>query len=477
MSTSSLVRQNGLDYDETATLSRLLALWESKRYKNELLNIYHDGHRPLQDLGISIPPQLKGVQFALGWPAKAVRALARKHVFEGYSLGGETDPFGINEIFTRNNFDTELVQGISSAYKHSFSLLTVHKGDPTIGEPEVVIHARGSDWSAAIWDTRQREVESAITITDAVDGIPVELVLYLRHDTIIMRKDHRQIWVADRLGNPTGRAMVEPLIHDPQLNRPFGRSRISREVRYLTDAGIRTLARGETSSEFFSAPQRYALNVAEDAFSDMGKWEAIIGRLWALEADDSAAHPVQVGEFSQQSMQPHWDMYRQLAQNFCAETSLPQSSVGIYAANPESAEAMQAAEAQLAEDGEYQWRIFRPHLLRIQQNVLMMIEGSSDVPDESWRANVNWTPCRYTSPQAASDWAIKAVSADETLKGSTVVLRRLGLSQGEIEEVRSEARANQGASLARQIIEAAKGHANGEPGSYPGTETSSELSS
>lgn len=458
MNSVLLVRQNGLEEEEAFEFSELLSIWESKRYKNQLLNTYHDGHRPLQDLGISIPPNLKNVEFALGWPAKAVRALARKHVFEGFSLKGEVDPFDLNEIFTQNNFEVELVQGISSAYKHSFSLLTVHAGDTSAGEPDVVIHARSADWSAAKWDTRRREIKSAIAITSATtEGIPDEAVLYLRHDTVVMRRSVQGVWVADRLGNRTGRTLVEPLVHDPQLNRPFGRSRISREVRYLTDAAIRTLARGEGSAEFFSAPQRYALNVKEDAFGDGDRWQAIMGRMWALESDDNETKEVTVGQFPQLSMTPHWEMYRQLAQNFCSETSLPQSAVGIYAANPESAEAMQAAESQLAEDAEYQWRVFSPSLRRCMQNVMMLRDNATAPTAESWKVNLNWTPARYTSPQAASDWAVKAVSADEsTLQGSTVILRRLGLSQGEIEEVRQEARASRGLSVARQIIEAAK---------------------
>src|SRR5690625_952361 len=451
---TSTVRHIGLLDDEAVTLTQLLATWESKRYKNQLLNVYHDGQRPLQDLGISIPPQLKGVEAALEWPAKAVRALARKHVFEGYSLNGKVDPFDIDEILAQNAFDLELTQGISAAYKSSFSLLTSHAGDTSAGEPEVVTHARGADWSSGLWDNRRREISAALAITDAKDGDPTAAVLYLRHDTIQLNKEWG-VWKVDRLGNPTGRTLVELLPHDPQLNRPFGRSRISREVRYLTDAAIRTLVRGETSAEFFSSPQRYALGVKESAFKGRGRWDAIIGRILALETNDEGETPT-VGQFPQLSMAPHWEMYRQLAQNFCAAVSLPQSSVGIYAANPESAEAMQAAESQLAEDAEYQWRVFRPALLRLQQNIWMLSNPGKDLPKETWKANINWTPARYISPQAASDWAVKAVSADETLQGTTVVQRRLGLSQGEIEEVRSEQRQVSSATMARELIEAAK---------------------
>lgn len=78
----------GLTSAEQAVFAALWKRIETKATKNELLNAYYDGHRVFQDLGISIPPQMARVHAAIGWPAKAVSTLARKHVFEGYSLDG-----------------------------------------------------------------------------------------------------------------------------------------------------------------------------------------------------------------------------------------------------------------------------------------------------------------------------------------------------------------------------------------------------
>lgn len=429
-------RTIGLTDDETATLARLLSTWRSKAWKNQLLAAYHDGEVVLKDFGISIPPQLKGVKFALGWPRKAVRALARKHQFEGFSLGGSTDPFDVDETLQRNAFDLTLGMGIESAYELSFSLLTTSL-DPNASDQRVDVHARDALWSSGIYDHRAREVSAAFTITEADDdGMPSSAVLWMQHSTVLLERRFG-VWKTERLRNDTGRALVEILPHEPGLKRPFGRSRITPEVRYLTDAAIRTMARTETGAEFFASPQRYALGANEKAFDGKGRWSAIMGRVWNLSSNEDGQIP-EVGQFAQMSMQPHLEMYRQLAQNFCAETNLPQSAVGIFADNPASAEAMQAAEAQLSEDAEYQWRVFRPALIRMQQNVIMLREKAKEPPPESWATVVNWTPARYVSPTSAADWAVKAVGAVPELASTNVVLRRLGLSQGEIEEVRSE---------------------------------------
>lgn len=445
------VRSIGLTEDERDTFGELLVQWKSKRAKNMLLTAYYDSHTLLKDLRISLPPAMRSVRAALGWPRKGVDALARKHVFEGFSLGGRTDPFDVNSVFERNEFELELSQAFVSAYKHAVAFITTTKGDPAMGEPGVMIQARSAENATALWDKRRRELSAGLTVVDVTEeGDAAECVLYLRHDVIRLYLV-AGVWTAERLGNRTGRVLMEPIVYDPQLDRPFGHSRITREVRYLTDAGVRTLLRSETSAEFYASPQRWVLGAREEAFRDLDRWKAVMGRMLALDLNEEGEKPA-VGQFAQLSMQPHLEMYRQLAQNFCAATNLPQSSVGIYAENPTSAEAMQAAEAHLSDEAEYQWRAARPRLRRVLQNVLMIQENLTEPPEESWGVNVNWTPARYVSPQAASDWAVKVASVDDELKGTTVLRRRYGLSQGEIEEVDDEIRRKRGSTVLDRVL-------------------------
>lgn len=274
----------GLEHDEDKALQTMLSQLAKVTPKNQLLSVYYDGHRTLRDLGISIPPQLRNTKAALGWPAKAVKALARKHVFEGFSLNGETDPFEINEILTKNRFDLELPQTITSSYKHACAFITTTPGDVLSGEPEVVIQARSAEWTTAIWDKRRREMSAFLAVIDTdPTGAPTEMVLMLPGKVLSLRKTAGYRWSVDRRPMKLKRILAEMFPYDPQLDRPFGRSRISREVRYLTDAGIRSLVRTETSSEFYASPQRWAMNADPDAF-EAGRWSAIIGRILAFDS-------------------------------------------------------------------------------------------------------------------------------------------------------------------------------------------------
>lgn len=453
--TPAPTRISGLPNEDHVTFLQLWQKWQQHSNKNKLLSVYYDGHRAFQDLGISIPPQMTRTKAALGWPQKVVTMLARRHVFEGYSLNGAPDAFEANEILSANNYDLDLAQAITSAYKHSFSLLTVTRGDETIGEPPVVVQARDAEWSAALWDTRRRIIEAALTI-DQTDkyGQPTGAIMHT--STAIWRIDAKENgggWKAEKLGDTPNRIFVEALCYDPQLNRPLGHSRITREVRYLTDAAVRTMVRAETSAEFFSSPQRYVLGAERADFAGQDRWSAIMARVQVLEPNENGDIP-SVGQFSQMTMSPHLEMYRQLAQNLCAATNLPQSAIGVFAENPASAEAMQASEAALADEAEYQWRIFAAPLRRTLQNIIMVRDKLDEPPAESWKTSVKWTPARYSSPSSAADFAVKMVSAFPSLQESQTLMRRAGLTEDDLADINAEIRKKNAVSLLDRALAA-----------------------
>lgn len=454
---------SGLPDQAADLLARLWRTWSKHYTKNRLLSVYYDGHRAFRDLGISIPPQMTRTRAALGWPAKAVTALARKHVFEGYSLAGQTDAFDAASLLRANAFDVELAQAITSAYKHSCAFLTTTAGDQSAGDPPVVIQAREATMSAALWDQRRREIEAFMTI-DALDDEhrPTGVVLYTREQTWRVQRTG-PAWQAIPMGNSTGRLLVQPIVYDPQIGRPFGRSRITREVRYLTDAAIRTLVRAETSAEFFSTPQRYVIGVDEAAIEGMDRWTQIVGRVHVLTPNENGDMPT-VEQMPQLSMSPHLEMYRQLAQNFCAATNLPTSSVGIFADNPTSAEAMQAAEAALADEAEAQWRIFSGPLRGLLGDVLAVRDGV--VPEDLWDVDVRWTPARYASPAASADFAVKMVQAFPALQSSTVLMRRAGLTESDLAAIDAESRRAGAASVLDRLA------ASSAPQTVPGEQES-----
>lgn len=442
---------SGLREDEDTALGKMLAQLAKVSAKNQLLTVYDEGHRAFRSFGISTPPRMKNVRAALSWPSKAVTALVRKHQFEGFGLHGETDPFEIDALLQANEFELELMMGIRSAYTHACAFITTVPGNPLLGEPEVVIQARDAIATTALWDKQKRMISAFLAITATDDyGAITGFTLMLPGSAVACERIKLGKWDVRRQEFAAQRVMAEMLPYDPTISRPFGRSRITREVRYLTDAAIRTLVRMETTAEFFSAPQRWAMNVDPDTF-DQDKWNAVIGRLLAIEGEEGQESP-SVGQFPQMSMEPHVSMYRQLAMNFCASTSIPQSSVGVFADNPASAQAMESAHAELADEGEHQWKVFNPRLKRIAQNVVLLRDDLAEPTDEMWKMTVKHKPCRYVSPQAAADFTVKAVGAIPAIGETTEALRGLGYSQEEIDSMSSEWRKKGAPSVLAELV-------------------------
>ena len=64
-----------LSEEEQGTATWLAQRLFSVRPYLELRGYYYDGMQRMQDLGISIPPQLKGLRTVVGWPAMSNRSL------------------------------------------------------------------------------------------------------------------------------------------------------------------------------------------------------------------------------------------------------------------------------------------------------------------------------------------------------------------------------------------------------------------
>lgn len=434
-------RLSGVTDAELDTIRGLFQVLSAKQPRNMLRSVYFDGKAPLKDLGISLPPQLRNMEVVLGWPEKAVRTLAHRNVFDGFVHPEQAeDPFGLAEILVDNDFELELPQAIVSAYKHSCSFLTVTRGDVRSGDPDVLILPRSAEWSSATWDKRRRRVAAALAVTSADEmGDPTGFTVYLPDAVLMFTRTPSGAWLTDRMRSRIGEVLVEPLRYDPQLDRPFGRSRITRAVMSITDRGLRTIARSEVGAEFFTAPQRYVLGADEEAWSGVNKWQAVIGRFLSVSKDEDGEKP-SVGQFSQMSMQPHLDQLRSIAAQFAAEASLDLSQLGIVQDNPSSAEAIYAAKEPLIIEAKAANRVFGASLVNVAQKAVMLRDGLTELSPDLRRLSVKWTPPEAASPITRAQAMQMEIQTLPWVAETSVALEGFGHSQAEITRMQSEKR-------------------------------------
>lgn len=437
-----------VDEGELDVIRQLFSKWVEKFPRNRLRSVYFDGRMPLKPTGNIPPESMRRIEAVSDWPEKAVSALAERSVFEGFvTPGGEQDPLNLGSVLDANRFDLELPQAITSAYKHACSFITTARGDVASGEPEVLVMAREAQWSSALWDSRRRAVSAfmAITETDSGSGAPVAADVYLPDVVLSLERRPSGSWVAERFENPLGEVLAEPLSFDPQLTRPFGRSRISRAVMNITDHALSTIVRTEISADFYAAPRMAALGVAEDAFAK-GKWNAAIDRWFAITRDENGDLP-SVQQFQQMTMQPLTDLYRMYATQFSGATGVPVASLGIITDNPASAEALYADDRRLVSTAKRQNRILGSSLKRVAQRVVRLRDGV-EVSDELRQLDVSWSNPAFTSPGTAADALVKLSAVFPWLSESEVALEFAGFSHAEIARLLSDKRRSQsGAQL------------------------------
>lgn len=444
----------GVSDAELDTIRSLMAVWRDKYRRNLIRSAYYDGKMPLKPTGNMPPEAMRHIRAVLGWPEKAVSGLAERTIFDGFvTPGQEQDPFEVASLLEANRFDIELPQAITSAFKHSCSFVTTARGDTQSGDPEVLIMARSAEWSSALWDKKRRAVSAALAVTSVDgDGRPDAMDVYLPDVVLTCDRRPSGSWVAVRRSNRLNEVLVEPLTYDPQLDRPFGRSRISRAVMNITDHALSTIVRTEISADFYAAPRMAALGVSEDAFKG-GKWQAAIDRWFAIGRDENGDMPT-VQQFPQMTMQPLMEQYRMYASQMSGETGLPLSSLGIVQDNPPSAEALYAAEKDLIVKARATNRGLGASLRQVARKAVMIRDGLTEAPPELLTVQANWLNPAFTSPVTAADALVKLSTVFPWIGETEVALEYAGFSQPEVTRLLADKRRAQGGATIASLIDA-----------------------
>jgi hypothetical protein len=246
--------------------------------------------------------------------------------------------------------------------------------------------------------------------------------------------------VAERIENRIGRTLAVPVTYDPQLNKPFGRSRITNPVMTLTDMAVRAYVRMEGNAEFYSAPQIAIEGIDPDAFdnvTEQKKFKLAMDRLLALTRDADGNAPT-IKQLQQATMTPHSDMLRTVAMAFSGETGIPPGSLGIIHDQPASAEAIRAAEHDLLIDVTYQNKyVLAAAVKNIAQLAVMVRDGLTEPPADAWRLSASFADPEFRSTSANADAYVKLAGANPDLVNSSVLLETV-FDEDQIERIESE---------------------------------------
>lgn len=432
-----------LSEDEQSAATWLAQRLFSVRPYLELRGYYYDGLQKMQDLGISIPPQLQGLRTVVGWPQIGVDALVNRCVVEGFRYPGTTDvDDDLMGIWQANDLDNESTLAHLDTFIYGRAYGIVGPGDDsTDGQPLITYESPMN--MICNYDARLRRVSAALQLyldtqyTSDMYGHEVA-ALYLPDRTIYMARESGigvptgAAWdITDRDDHGLGYVPVARLANRQRLGDREGQSEIRPSWMNTVDSACRTLLGMEVGREFHMAPRRYALGVTEEAFQNPDgtvktAWDAYLNKVWMLERDEEGQLPT-LGEFKASDPTGYTKMLDQYRELMCGEMGLPPTMLGLNPqGNPASADAIRAGYEELTSRSRMKQIALSSGHEDLMRLALLVRDGS--LPPNASRLETDWRDAAPQTLSGTSDAIVKQVSAGSVPPTSDVTLKRLGYS-------------------------------------------------
>lgn len=360
-----------------------------------------------QDVSVTIPKQIRGrYRSVLGWTAKGVDALADRLVFREFIH----DDFEANEIFKANNPDVFFDSAVLSSLIASCSFVYISKVGDDLPRLQVI------------------EASNATGVIDPITGLLTEGYAVLERDDrgipsleAYFTADYTAYYYSDKdienfsIPNPTGHPLLVPIIHRPDPERPFGRSRITRAGMYYQKYAKRTLERADITAEFYSFPQKYVTGISQDA-EPLETWKATISSMLQFTKDDDGDKP-NLGQFTTPSMSPFTEQLKTAAAGFAGETGLTLDDLGFVSDNPSSVEAIKASHENLRLAGRKAQRSLGSGLLNVAYLACCLRDDFPYFREQFVNTKPKWEPLFEADASMLSLIGDGAIKLNQAIEG------------------------------------------------------------
>lgn len=313
----------------------LQQLLTAKRLRVLLRYGYYEMKNFTFDFGISTPPELRYWNSVVGWCSKGVDALADRLDVKDF----KNDVFDLTQIYDLNNkdilFDSAMLGALTSACDF------IYVSEDATGFPRLQVVDGGNATGIVDPITNLLNEGYAVLERDQYGNATKEA--YFTYEYTAYYENGQLV---DSRPNKAPYPCLVPVIYKPDAVRPLGHSRISRSCMSIVGSALRTIKRSEISAEFYSFPQKWATGVDNNA-AQMDKWAAAMSAMMKFGLNDDGQDHVKLGQFTQQSMEPHVEQLKMFASLFAGEVGLTLDDLGFPQSNPSSYDAIKAAHENL----------------------------------------------------------------------------------------------------------------------------------
>lgn len=324
------------DLDEM--LRRQQVAWAEQ----EVLARYHSGTKTLQQIGISIPPELDVLEVVVNWPRVAVEAIVERSDVKTLRRTGqlETDR-DLLTLFDANNLDSQIPMFNRDKLVFGRAFWSVNVDEA--GEPSIMVESPRE--MVVKVDRKRREISHALKVHYR-DGDYIEATSFTKNTTVWLSREKGQWRVTDWNRHDLGRVPIVMSLNRQMTGDWDGRSEMA-DVIPLADAAARTLTDMQFAVEAAAVPRKFAVGVTRDDFVNANgepqtAWEAYIGSVWA-----TANEQAKIGQLPGADLTGFIDVVTHYGNLAAAVTGYPVSYFGQKSAQPPSADSIRAEEARL----------------------------------------------------------------------------------------------------------------------------------
>ena len=442
---SGILQADGLSDDARWWAELLVNEYQNHAGHNETLRRYYDGRVAVSDYGVGadIPNDQ-----TCHWPSKAVDALADRITLERFNVPDGYDATALDAILDGSNVVNAYNRHLAPKLLYGCMAATVTRN--RAGHAVVRFHSAETFTAIPSPDGREGVVGAGLAIarvefTPWSTLVPVATIvnLHLPGNVVELRQVAAGQWVAEDGLTPEPEPSLYVFCHDGTgTMNPFGRTRITRFVRTLTDDAIRCMWHMQVAGAYYSVPKLALLNLLPEQYEAVidNKLKYQLDRVIATEVDESGDNRTAIQQLSGNSPQPFVEELRALACQFSGATGVPLNSLGIVQDNPSSAEAIGAsrediclvAQRDIDADSKTIERVVRA-ALAVERNTTTDRLGEGDRAVRASFAD----PLIHSRSEMA-DWAVKVNSMRPSFGQTDVAARMVGISDADLESVKSD---------------------------------------
>lgn len=337
-----------LSKDEQALITSLRLIHYRQRNRDLLHRAYYRGAQSFEQLGMMVPPSMRSFRVIANWPRVVVRTITRRQQVKALMLpGGEVEEPSLRAIWEANNLDLGIRTYNKDCAIYGRSFLADFAGASEGDEP-IVRPVSPLEMAVDVVDGR---IVSAARFYGGLSPVPGEnprKVSLYREGLTVWAEKRDGAWFETGRDEHGGRIPIIMGLNEALTGEYAGESAMA-DVIPIADSAARALTNMQFGVDAHGLPRLWASGVQRGDFVDkdgqvVTRWEQYFNNVWLMKDPQAKLGAVPASDLK--NFDTALETYGKQA---ATVTGFPGRYFGLTTANPPSADAIRADEAELVE--------------------------------------------------------------------------------------------------------------------------------